>query len=91
MLFFCRYVSMDENMLRFDVQRQYRQLEQAYQCGDVSSSLPTGINRRLMSRTSQPNFHHYRAKTDSPYAIPGLPQELQARYKLMNTCTYECI
>ena len=77
---FCRYVSMDENMLRFDVQRQYRQLEQAYQSGDMSSSLPTGINRRLMSRASQPNFHNDRAQTDSPYAIPGLPQELQARY-----------
>ena len=34
----CRYASFDENRLRFDVQCQYQQIEQAYQ---KPSSLPS--------------------------------------------------
>ena len=68
---------MDENVLRFDVQQQYRKLEQAYQSTQGSTSLPSSINSRVKSRNSLTSIKPNRATGDSPYAIPGLPPEMQ--------------
>ena len=78
---------MDENFLRFDVQRQYRQLEQAYQSNQGgSASLPSSTNSRLRKLSS--SFHPEKASTGSPYAIPGLPLELQVSFTIRN-CEWE--
>ena len=77
-----RYVSMDENVLRFDAWNQYKQLKQAYQSQEeqTSSSLPSNINSRLRSMRSLPNFEPDKATTGSRFAIAGLPPDLQASY-----------
>ncbi len=72
---------MDENVLRFDVQRQYRQLEQAYTSTHGSTSLPSSINSKIKSTCSLSSIKPNKATSDSPYAIPGLPPEMQVKNK----------
>ena len=67
----CRYASLDENRLRFDVQCQYQQIEQAYQ---KPSSLPS----KPLARTRKPVLDVAPNSTDkSKYAVPGLSPHLQ--------------
>ena len=66
-----RYASLDENRLRFDVQCQYLQIEQAYQ---KPSSLPC----KPLVRNKKPVHDVAPMSTDkSKYTVPGLSPHLQ--------------
>ena len=68
-------MSLDENRLRFDVQCQYLQIEQAYQ--SQHTSLPSRVSSILKSKSSRNLEETSKACGNSPYVIPGLPPDLQ--------------
>ena len=72
---------MDENFLRFDVRQQYKKLKQAYQSNDSYASLPGDTSSLLNSRRSLPVIEPRKATGDSPYAIPGLPPDMQVTFQ----------
>ena len=75
---YSQYASMDENRLRFDIQRQYSRIQRAYQ-QQQQQQVPGGRQRH--ATTSLIRYHTpARATEGSVYAIAGLPPEKQVQF-----------
>ena len=74
---------MDENRLRFDIQRQFSQIRTAYQPQQQWQHVPGGRQRHYT--TSYIHHTPARATKGSAYAIDGLPPEKQVECDLHAT------
>ena len=68
-----QFASLDENILRFDIQRQFDRIQRAYNTIDEQTS------RRRRHVVTAPVHRHIPAKATegSRYSIAGLPPERQ--------------